>query len=173
MSQPTSYCSTSDVESILSVHGLTAYIDDDSTYARDGSEATLVSDAITRAAVIEINYFLCDRYDLTLLSSNDWVKWTNAIFAARQVAMRRMQAVPTSLAETCDDLKNQLREIRRRTGSIPGEAEHYNDIPSMTNYDFERYRGVIPARVQVEESVGGTPAGGMVRRYASQAFYYE
>ena len=158
------YCTTADVESILSAHGLTAVVDDNLTYARDGSETTYISNAIAMAATLHIDIWLNQRYTLSDLTSNEYCRWANAIFAAFALAQRRNQSAPDSLTDEREILFQQLQSIHRGYNSLPGQAEPVDRLPSVTNFIVERYRGVMPVRVRQLESTRAQPVNGVLRK---------
>ena len=59
------YCTYTEVEVILSEHGVTAFLDDElESDVRSTSETTVVNALIERAAEMVINFRLCHRYKL-------------------------------------------------------------------------------------------------------------
>lgn len=148
------YCTQAQIESILSSHGVAAFTDDD----LDGLPDTdMVQDAIDRTAALKIDIYLCQRYDLTTISSNAWVQWANAVLAAVAIATRRNMPTPESLYAQEREVLEQIRMIYSGTHKVPRMAERFDHLPSVSNYDVERFRQVFPVRVQREESVGKPP----------------
>ena len=172
MADPTSYCTSADVASILSEHGLVSAIDDDFDYD-DTGETHFTTEAISRSAVVVINFYLCTRYNLELLTTNQYLKHANAILAAVAVAARRLQSVPTSLEMMADDIKAQLREIKRGSSDLPSTFEHYAHGPTVSNYDAELGRSIMPVRTQLEESIGSDAVDGVKRWPAGFILNYD
>lgn len=166
MAQPTSYCTTADVESIISVHGITALADDDYTFGRDGGESQLIADSISRAAVVSMNFYLTTRYDLNAISNNQWLRWANAMLAAADIAMRRLHDIPKSLKESVTEIRLQLRQINRGYMALPDEPEHYNHLPATSTLEPERFRSISPVRVNVQESTREPQPPDLQRRTA-------
>lgn len=160
------YCTQAQIESILSEHGVLAFTDDD----HDGiSDGTLIQDAIDRSASLKIDFYLCQRYDLTQITNNSWVQYANAILAAVAIVSRRGMSVPESLHEQEAMVIEQIRLIHRGTCKVPGMAERFDHLPSVSNYDVERFRNIHPIRVQREESVGDAPQGGDIKQWLARA----
>lgn len=162
-----SYCTTADVQSILSEHGVTAYTDDDLDGTTDG---TLIADAIERTATLKIDFIVGQRYKLTDLASNTWVKWANATLAAADLSTRRNMPMSESLAVKRQEVIEQLTMVATGQARIPGEPERMDHLPSVTNYDVERWRRRHPVRVVGEESTADSP-GGDIRRWLARPIY--
>lgn len=161
------YCTTSDVESIMSQHGVTAFVDDDESGIRDATETGFIADAIDRAAAFKIDVHLDERYpDKTGWASNSFIKWANAIYAAVEVSRRRLLEVPSALAAQAKELDDTIDGIRRGILRIPGAANQFHSGPMVSNYDVERYR-VSPVRVDQHTSTGPAPDVGIKRKVAS------
>lgn len=162
----TVYCSVADVESIMATHGVTAFVDDNVDGSRSAAETQYIADAISRAAALELNMALGSRYKLSDLSSNVWCRWANAVCAAADLASRRVNPLSRTLADRCKRIRDDLRLIQTGKMALPEQAESFDQRPSVTNYDPERWRGTSPARVRTDESTGPVPVAGIVRRTA-------
>ena len=159
----TVYCSVADVESILSVHGSTANVDDDFDGSRSAAEAQLIADAISRAAALKLNPFLESRYNLSDLSSNVWCRWANAMCAAVQVMIRRGNPQPQALLAECQDIKETLQAVQLGQIPLPSQAESFDFRARVTNYDMQRSQ-ITPARVVPDESTGPNVPSPLIRR---------
>ncbi len=159
----TVYCTSEDVESIMSEHGVTAFIDDDLSGGRSTAETQYIADAISRAAA-KMNVYLASRYRLSDLSGNVWCRWANAICAALQVSTRRNNPAPQFLVDECQDVIETLKLVKLGQLPLPDQAESFDMTPTVSNFDVQRAAGVTPARVVVPESVGPQPQTGIQRR---------
>lgn len=158
----TTWCSQSDVESILSDHGVLSYSDDDEDGAAD---AGIVSAAIERAAAIDISPLIEERYTpLSATSSNSYLKWANALFAAKHLTIRRNLPMATSLEVECGAVLQLLNQVFNGQRSIPEQHENADHGPFVTNYNVQRIRTQMPARVAQQESTGKVPHKSITRR---------
>jgi hypothetical protein len=170
----TVYCSIADVESIMATHGVTAFVDDDVNGSRSAAETQYISDAISRAAALKLNPWLQARYKLGDLSSNVWCRWANAMCAAVMVSGRRNNPVPRSLNDECKDIRETLKLVAAGKMPLPSQAESFDNRPTVSNFDPERWRRQTPVRVRADESTGTTPSGKVTRRTArtNRGFYW-
>ena len=162
----TTYCINSDVEDVMSTHGVTAYIDDDESGSRSGAETAYLTSAVERAAAMWVNPRVLMRYKASDLSGNGYLKWANAVIGALEVCRRRNNPIPISLASDAERIELQLQQIQRGQLNVPEQAESFEQIPVVTNYDVERWHQATPTRVQIEESTGSSPEGNRKRYLA-------
>ncbi len=162
----TVYCTVADVESIISAHGVTAFADDNLDGSRSAAETQLVADAISRAAALDINIALSSRYKLSDLSGNVWCKFANAVCAALDVTVRRNNPASRTLAERCKRIRDDLQKIQAGRLQLPDQAESFDQRPTVSNFDVERWRHQTPVRVRTDESTGPDPSGDILRRTA-------
>lgn len=148
------YCTQAQIESILSSHGVSAFTDDD----LDGLPDTdMVQNAIDRSAALKIDPYICERYNLSSITSNAWVQWANAVLAAVALTTRRNMPTVESLAAQEQMVLEQIRMIHAGQMKIPRQAERFDHLPAVSNFDVERFRTTFPVRVQREESTGAAP----------------
>ena len=164
MTLPTSYCSNDDVASILGLPGVMAMSDDDHSGGLSPSESLRVAQAISRTASLEINYYLSERYDLEAMSTNEWLRWSNAMLAAFDLISRRAQSVPKAMVERVITIRSHLKECRDTRGNIPDSTEANDWLPSVSNFEVERWREGSPVRVVQQESTRERPPSHVKRK---------
>ena len=151
----TTYCERTDIDAILSIHGVDQSVDDDHDGNVEAFELAYITTIIERAAS-RMNSRLENRYTLSDLSSNDWVKFVNASIAAMMLTRRRGNSVPPSLQEEVDEFLADLDEIMAGRQKIPEQAASLDYLPAVSNYDVQR--GHFPAvRVDTRLSTGSEP----------------
>ena len=167
------YCTDTEVEVILSEHGVTAFLDDEQeSDVRSAEEVVVMTSLIERAAEMVINFRLCHRYKISELANNAWCKWANATIAAMYVATRRNNPTPESLLRDVEDIYDALRQIENGWKKLPSQAESWDQLPAVTNYDVERIRTQTPVRVVQEESTRPREAGSPTKRRTSKPIRY-
>ena len=156
----TPYCTSDDIETILSEFGLSVRLDDDENGCPDTGMATA---CIERGAV-QINHYLLARYSVADCVSSGWVKWVNAIFAAREACARRMMPPPESLVAQCNEFMEELRFIRAGTHPLMGDdgplATRFDGLPTVSNMVVDGRYAVQKIRRKPQTSTGGPPPGG-------------
>ena len=162
------YCDTADVEDILSQAGVTAYVDDPEDGTRDAADTLHITNAIERTAS-RMNATLVMVYALADLADSDWCKWTNAVWAAFAIASRRREPVAANLQQELNALQEDLKQIKAGNMRIPDvTSASFDHLPSVSNYDPERWHRDTPIRVDREESTRGAPDSSIKRRLARQ-----
>lgn len=147
------YCTYADLESMLSVAGVLAFIDDSENGTASGAETQYATDAIERAAA-KMNADLDEVYILSQLASNVWCKWANATLAIYELSKRRNNPCPASLIDDVKEITERLRDIGMGRARVPEQAPSFDSYPAVTNYAVERGRGIMPVRPRVSESTG-------------------
>ena len=131
--------------SIMSEHGVDAFIDDD----EDGTpDDTLVTDAIQRAAVLDIVPQMQERFaeNFGALQNNLYLKWVNAYFAVAEVCSRRNLPVPESVAVRIGDLKRFLTLVYHGKRQLPFALEQFSWGPAVVNLNVQRGARKKPVR---------------------------
>ena len=159
---PFGFCTQGDVAAILSEHGMVSFVDDDDDYTADAGELAIVDNMIERAAYMMMT-FLDQRYSKEHLSGNVWCKWCNASWASLYTAARRGMPTMESLREDVDFFKERLQDIHCGYYRVPEAAEMFDSLPSVTNYDVERRRMVMPVRVSRLMSTTDSPDASRMR----------
>ena len=162
------YCEIADVEDILSEAGVTAFVDDPEDGTRDVADTLHITNAIERSAG-KMNTVLGMVYALPDLAGSNWCKWTNATWAAFEVVCRRNEPAPAHLQQAVNELKEDLKQIKAGNLRVPDITKaSFDHLPSITNYDPERWHRSAPIRVDREESTRGAPDSSIKRRLARQ-----
>jgi hypothetical protein len=157
------------VGTIIGNPALIAWSDDDHSGSNSVPEATYAQQAIERAAAMEINYFLWERYDLAGMRSagNQWLRWANAILAAFEMMTRRGVVATKTLQMRVMDIRKMMRECRDTRGQIPDAIEAMDWLPAVSNFEVERWRAINPVRVVPQECTRAAPGEGVERNPAN------
>ena len=130
------YCTSADLEALLSVDGLTNRVDDDNTGTQSATEAGYITAAINWATA-RINFFVASKYDKADLAT-DWVvnQWC-VVLACHWLSTHRGNPAPGSFKdaykEAIEDMKsvrageNQL-DLGLRTAAWPAWSNMRRDI---------------------------------------------
>ena len=159
------YCVRADIEEIIGVPAVKAFIDDDHSGGETSGETTVVTKVIERAAV-RMNQVLDQRYILSELASNEWCIYANAAIAVYLLMTRRGNPAPQDVEREFRETMEFLDDVRMGIAKIPQANESFETIPTVTNFEVERGRRSAPIRVAPDESTGTVPAGGRKRRTA-------
>lgn len=166
----TTYCTRLNIASLIGEPAVLACIDDDQNGTEDGTESGYVDGAIERAAVY-MNEKMTHQYDLANLTTNAWCKWCNAALAAYELFARRGNSPPGSVMESVINYKELLEQIRWGRGTIPEKHPDYDFTPAVSNPIVEMKNKEGPVAIDVEQSVGSTPASGRKRNVAGNQQY--
>jgi hypothetical protein len=98
----------------------------------DGVEATLVADAIDCASA-DVDFYTQGRYAAADLAENRWARHAATAFALEVLCIRRLNDVPTSLAEMCERYRKMLQLVLEGKAQIPGAARSRRP-GTVTNY---------------------------------------
>lgn len=141
----TVYATQTDVENILSYHGVESFLDDDQDGFDDGSIMTAV---LERASLRILQY--CQRVDIS--QSPDWVKYATAVLASCYLVTRRGNPNIPSLKEQCDEVIEWLEGILDGSKELPGVSQLKNARPFTSNLTVQ-YGNIKVVR---DESTGGS-----------------
>ncbi len=155
----TTYCTRSDVDFVLSNHGVDAAIDDNIDAAvSPTTETPFIADAIEQAAD-DMNAMIEQRYKLSDLSGNTWCKWANARLAAAALMTRRGNPLPPSLAGQVDQVQSVLEGVLAGSRKIPNQSDSFETIPASTNYLAKRAaRHSSPVQVDRDTTTRTAPS---------------
>lgn len=156
------YCDRSDLEDIIGAAAVFASIDDDQNGVESASETLLVTRAIERAAN-KINGYVEHQYKLADVAANEWLTWANAVMACYALRTRRNNPAEQSITDDYNEVSRMLIEIRWGRDQLPNQAPSFNHLPTVSNFQPELNKGVMPIRVDEEESTGNTPSGAVKR----------
>lgn len=155
----TTYCSTTDIDTILSSFGSLVRCDDN----QDGTaDSGMASACIERGAVL-VNQYTLVRYTVSEVSASSWAKWTNAVFAAYEICVRRNNPPPQSLADERDRLLEELRRIREGIIPLMGDTgpatPRHSDGPAVSNMVVDGRYSTQKVRRKRTTSTGAPPEG--------------
>lgn len=157
------YCTTDDVEFVISVAGVTACLDDDETGRRSAKASTWLATAIAWSAS-EINEFAQHQYRTSeLLASNAWLSRANAYMAVEILCKRRSNPVPESIAEEVQKIREKLVSVRWGRTRIPDQLPSADHTPAVSNFRVEPRKYTNPVRVVEAESTGDAPPSRITR----------
>lgn len=140
----TTYGVTStEVDFVLSSAGVARRTNDDETGVDD---STQVTSAIEMEAAT-INMYLGRRYVLSELTSNAWVKWTLAWFAAYRLDCRLANNPAPLLVKEREERLELLKLIADGQLDLPEQNPSYECLPSVTNLAAELRGGTKKIRV--------------------------
>lgn len=167
----TTYCERSDIETILSVAGLLACIDDDESGDESPEESQHVVNAIERSAV-KLNAQVGRQYILADVANNAWMKWANAVLASAMLKRRRDNPLSETLAADVKEVEELANEIAWGRRSLPEQVPSFDHSASLTNFKVEMGHQSSPVRVSVSESTGNAPEPGVKRNISSPIYPY-
>ena len=142
----TTYTTAALVQKILGLSGVSLRVDDD-TDAADWSR---------EEASVEIEEFLLLNYTSTALAASNWVARTCAWLAAGYLCLRRLNAIPSALAEELARRRARLEQMRLGQLKVPDAMPRKGEAPVLSN---QRVRlRPIPQAVTERGRSTGTPA---------------
>lgn len=142
----TAYCTSAEVQLILSSTGVTLRVDDD---------ATATADCIEEASA-DIIGACTPRYTEAGLSASRWVNRRARWLSAYYLCIRRNNPAAKSLKSRYDDVQEELRQIREDGRMVPNASESKESVPVVSGQRVSM--GPIPNRVTTEPSRStGTP----------------
>ncbi len=157
------YCTSADVQAIISIEAALSFSDDNESGDNSATELTYITFCIERAASV-IDAYLVKRYALDDLTSSTFLKFCNAIMAAKYLTTRRLEGVATSIMEDYDEFIGLLKDIGQGLKDIPDVIDSFNHLPTVTNYWVQFTKGVTPVRVVDSESTGEEDWQGQLKR---------
>lgn len=131
------WCTQAEIEDLLSATGVSVSTNDNMDNAV--SDALIVSNAIERGQS-RLGQYLIGKYDTDIItSSNVWVKWANAAFAAIEIMRRKGGVVPLGLQEIYEEYIDILKDVKDGTGLIPGLVLRTSPGISVANITLDNY----------------------------------
>lgn len=98
----------------------------------DGVEADLMAEAIDYASA-DVDFYTQGKYAAADLAENRWAKHAATAFALEYLCIRRLNDVPTSLAEMCERYRKLLQLVLEGKAQVPGAARSRRP-GTVTNY---------------------------------------
>ncbi len=142
----TAYCTSAEVQLILSSTGVSLRVDDD---------ATATADCIEEASA-DIIGACVPRYSEVGLSASRWINRRARWLAAYYLCIRRANPATKSIAKRYEDITEELREIREDGRPVPGVAESKAGVPVVSGQRVSM--APIPNRIVSEPARStGTP----------------
>ena len=142
------YCTSTDVQLVLSAEGVTLRSDDN---------AAAVSDAIDEAST-EIDFYCARRYDpASALANNLWVAKKCRVIAAAMLCTRRANPLPQGIVFRYEKTIKDLEGVQSGRVQIPLVAGRKTDVPVLSNQ-----RAALSPLPRVITEMGrstGTPQG--------------
>lgn len=157
------YCTRADIVSIIGEAGVLACIDDDRDGVESAAETLHVTAAIERTATLMNSSLDKQYYPLSDLASNAWCKWCNAYLAVEALHARRSNPAPTSVVERCQEYRENLLDARWGRFQVPEQSPSFDHTPTVSNFQPELGKDVMPIRVDTNESTGLAPEGNRQR----------
>lgn len=153
------YCTITDLDNVLSEHGVTARLDDSDV----GTATAGVSDACIEEATVNINRFVLTRYTVATLVESTWIKWATAIRAALIVCRHRNLTPPQSLIDEWKEIyEESLNAIRKNQEDLMGDngpaAPRFAMGMRMSNLNIDCRYQRQKVRVTKANSVDGSAA---------------
>lgn len=161
---PTTYCTSEHVKFVLSEAGMTARVDDDESGVASVEEELMITTAINWAAA-EINACVGKQYRLSDVTSNTMLQMANAYLAAERLCGRRGNDSPSKLEADCDKIRDRLTEVRWGREQLPEQADSFEFIPTVSNFDPILGAGNGTIFVDRDTSTRSEPADGVTRAY--------
>jgi len=132
----TTFCTKSDIESILSAALVARAVDDDEDGGVSAEEDAAIDAAIRRAAGT-IHAYLGSRYDLASLADNVFLRDANAMLAAQALTSRRGNAAPAGVQQQAEVIETRLVEMQAGRQRLPGAVESHDQSPQAVNFDVD------------------------------------
>lgn len=151
------YCTSDDIDAILSVTGSTSRIDDDDSGSASATESGYRTTAI-RWSTARCNLFL-SAYPQSDLSQSWIVNYWCSIISAHQLCGRRGDPVPDSLREMYDQTMEDLKMVRLGRYQLPDVAMRSAAWPAWSNVRVDTIHAIRRIRVErpISEKRGGQP----------------
>jgi phage gp36-like protein len=116
------YCTLADIQSRLSVAGVSSAVDDDAS----------TSDAVIDEASAVIEEYLLAHYAAADMAVNRWVKHQCSTVAAVLLMQRRGNDPPRSLRRKYEEALEKLEEVSENRKQVPGLVRRRASVPVMS-----------------------------------------
>lgn len=168
-SAPLLYTTQAEIESIVGPIAVILQVDDDETGAIDGTESTLVDDAIWEATDT-FNEYALHYYTAEVLETSGWVRRRVSYMAAHLLGRRRGN--PSIYCEEYDKILEELKQIQLGLLHIPRMAKRADFTPKMSNLVVDQNYTKSKIRVDSQTSVGDTDSEQDLDYLGSRDYYY-
>ena len=153
----TPYCTETELEQVLSEHGVTARLDDSDV----GTATAGYADAAIEKATASVNRYLLMRYTVATCAASTWVKWATAVLACLNVCRHRNLTPPQSLIDEWKEFYEEtLNAIRKNQEDLMGDtgpaAQRFSMGMRLSNLTVDGRYQRQKVRVTRANSVDGT-----------------
>jgi len=157
------YTTLEEMQRIFGTESGASLIDPVSARMDDDGDLSTTLDTIEQQALYdvqeeathEINYYLCSRYEPSILTANTWVRRACSYLACYFLCQRRGD--PAQFKDARDLILTRLREISNGTKNLPLASQRADDLtPAMSNLVVSDRYSRKKLRVQTPISEGGT-----------------
>jgi hypothetical protein len=148
------YCTATDVETLLSDEGVDLRLDDDGAGTVSPTELARLETQGINYAASRVNFFCMPRYDAVNLASSWLVNEWATIIATRWLCTRRGNPCPKSIQEMYDEAVKDMSWVRAGTFQIPDIAARGIDWPAWSNVTVRPEYTYRKIRVQRPMSEG-------------------
>jgi hypothetical protein len=168
----TTYCSETDIDSILSPFGAEIRANDDLDNSTDPVTDATNADANIASciaqATVRVNMSLLQRYTVAVCVASTWVRWCTAYLSARYLCLRRNNPVPESLQAECEQFERELAAIFASKAHLIADdgmaAPKFDMTPTVTNYTIDSRYARSKVRRIPTTSTGGSQTGDRQQR---------
>lgn len=129
----TLYCSSDDVDALLSQEGVDLRLDDDESDAISATEETRLTTWALNYATSRVNDYALGRYLAANLDNNWTVNHWATVIAARYLCVRRGNPLPKSIAELYKEVMADLKALKAGEYQLGDIAERVLNSPSWSN----------------------------------------
>jgi len=142
---PDAYSTAAEIDLLAGATGVDLRTD-------DGTEATIVAEAVDYAGG-EVDFAAQGRW--SSLDAVQWVRNAATHLALEWLCLRRLNAVPESLAAACERYRQQLMLVAQGKLVIPGAARSRRPVTlSNRHVDLRRFNNTV--RTDTTKSTGVT-----------------
>lgn len=161
----TPYCTETELEQVLSEHGVTARLDDTDV----GTAVSGYADACIEKATATINRYLLTRYTVAICAASTWVKWATATYASLVVCRHRNLTPPQSLIDEWKEVYEEaLNAIRRNQEDLMADtgpaAQRFPMGMRLSNLTVDGRYLRQKVRVTAANSIDGTAQSSQPQR---------
>lgn len=152
------YCTSAEVEALLSSDGLTGRVDDDASGTRSATESGYISSAISWATS-RVNFYCLQQYAAIDLSDSWLVNNWCVICAAYWLSCRRGNPSPGSFDQLYKEAIEDLKLVKSGTYQIPDVALRSAAWPAWSNVRVDALYSLRKIRVERPISDKSPPQG--------------
>lgn len=147
------YCTSSDVENLLSASGVVGRLDDDEGGTNSGGELAYLTQAINWATA-RVNLYVLSRHAAADLANSFVVNWYCTVIAAYLVSGRRGNPVASPLAEAYEEVMGELKAVRAGELTLADVATRDHSFPAWSNQGAPDHRYQVQ-KLRVQRYLSG------------------